>query len=106
MLLDSEKEKHWLSMQLRRFTFLTKSYFPYIYDENESKNIESLFVSLIHNPVEDVHDEFLKKNSGDATSLMLPISKVNLNNQLLFKKTFSITYSITDPHQFDIERIA
>lgn len=69
-----EKEKHWLSMQLRRFTYLTKSYFPYIYDENEPKTVESLFVSLIHKP--DANTEFSQKDTGDSNSLMLPISKV------------------------------
>ncbi|XP_065203891.1 uncharacterized protein LOC135833988 [Planococcus citri] len=73
-----EKEKHWLSMQLRRFTFVTKSYFPYIYDENESESVESLFVSLIHKP-SDVHEELVKKDTGDSTSLMLPISKILIN---------------------------
>lgn len=77
-----EKDAHWMSMQLRRFSYLTKSYFPYIYAENETKGVDSLFLSLIHK-ASDVHTEFVKINTSDSTVLMMPVSKVSFISSLI-----------------------
>lgn len=82
-LLGPEKDKHWLSMQLRGFSYLTKSYFPYLYEYNEPQNVETLFLSLIHGS-SDVHTEFVKIDAQDPSSLILPISKVKKHFVKLF----------------------